>query len=87
MSAASRRPKLTHMPHQVFARMERAAQRLADVRRHEEHACVGCGVFGASFGFKSPGWEHIRAEAVWACSDLDCRAEAQAMVARGQEAA
>lgn len=86
MSVAFRRPKLTHMPHQVFARQEHAAQQLAAISRHEEHWCVGCGVSGASFGFKPSGWEHIRAEAVWACSDADCRAEAHAQAARGQEA-
>ncbi len=87
MSVAFRRPKLTHMPHQVFARQERETQRLEGLAQHDEHVCVGCGVFGASFGFKPPGWEHIRAEAVWACSDADCLAEAQSQAARGQEAA
>ncbi|GJD63772.1 hypothetical protein [Methylobacterium frigidaeris] len=84
MSVAFRRPKLTHMPHQVFARQERESTRLEEISRHEEHTCAICGVFGASFGFKPPGWAHNRAEAVWACSDADCRTAAQARVARGQ---
>ncbi len=88
MPAAFRRPKLTHMPHQVAAREECDRQRLEAISRHEEHVCVGCGVFGASFGFKPPGWAHNRAEAVWACGDADCRAEALARATkRGREAA
>lgn len=80
MSTAFRRPKLTHMPHQVFARQEREAARLEQITRHDEHVCIGCGVFGACFGFKSPGWAHVRDEAVWACSDPDCQRQAEAMV-------
>jgi len=52
-----------------------------------DHACAVCGVFGASFGFKPPGWVHNRAEAVWACSDTECRTEARAKaVAPAREA-
>ncbi|TNC14885.1 hypothetical protein FF100_04720 [Methylobacterium terricola] len=91
MSAAFRRPKLTHMPHQVFAREERAAQRLEQIAQHDEHFCGHCGVAGASRGFKRPGWAHVRDEAIWACFDAECLAWAENAVDKddrqGSEAA
>ncbi|MGX7706336.1 hypothetical protein [Methylobacterium sp. Gmos1] len=45
-----------------------------------EHTCAVCGSFDASRGFKPAGIEHLYAEPVWACSDQDCRRQAEAMV-------
>lgn len=85
MSAAFRRPKLTHMPHQVFARQEHAARRLEEIAQHEEHFCGHCGVAGASRGFKRAGWAHLRDEAIWACFDADCLAWAEGEINRDEK--